>query len=253
MFRHIFGPVPSRRLGFSLGIDLVPFKTCSLNCVYCECGATNKLTVERKEYINYEEVIEEIDIYLTYNNAPDYITFSGSGEPTLNSRIGNIIDYIKNNYSEIPLAVLTNGTLLHLKEVRKALLNADLVIPSLDAASEITLKKINRPHNSIKLYNFLAGLIDFRNEFNGQIWLEVFILPDYNDNIEELMLIKESILKIKPDKIQINSLDRPGAVPNLLKPSFEQLENIKKLFGLSNVEIISNYKKKTINSFRKNI
>ena len=136
MYKYLFGPVPSRRLGMSLGIDLVPRKVCSLDCVYCEVGKTTKLTLERKEYILFDNVIKELTHYFENNPDPDYITFSGSGEPTLNSRIGDIIKFVKQNRPEIPIAILTNGTLLFDPEVRDELKIADVVLPSLDAATK---------------------------------------------------------------------------------------------------------------------
>ena len=142
MYKHLFGPVPSRRLGMSLGVDLVPHKVCTLNCVYCECGATTNLTTERKEYVSYNEIISELKDFFNNNSKPDYITFSGAGEPTLNIHIGKVIDFIKSNYPAIPVAVLTNGSLLNNNQVKQELLSADLILPSLDAATESALKKI---------------------------------------------------------------------------------------------------------------
>jgi len=141
MYKYLFGPVPSRRLGMSLGIDLIPHKICSLNCIYCECGPTTKLTLERKEYVPYDDVVKELDNYFSNNPNPDYITFSGSGEPTLNSRIGDVLEFIKLKKPDIPVAVLTNGTLFYQKQLRAELFNADLVLPSLDAASEMSFQE----------------------------------------------------------------------------------------------------------------
>lgn len=179
MYKYLFGPVPSRRLGMSLGIDLVPHKVCSLNCIYCECGSTTKLTIDRKEYVPYDIVIKELEHYFRNNTAPDYITFSGSGEPTLNSRIGDVIRFIKHNIPGIPIAILTNGTLLYQKQVRKELLEADVVLPSLDAASDLIFRKINRPFHKLNINKYIQGLVNFRNEYKGKIWLEVFIIPGY--------------------------------------------------------------------------
>lgn len=239
MYKHIFGPVPSRRLGVSLGIDLVPHKVCSLNCVYCECGKTTDLTVERKEYVPYGEVISELDRFMLINPKPDYITFSGSGEPTLNSRIGDIVSYIKNKYPDVSLALLTNGTLLSDPEVRKEILGCDLVLPSFDAAMRKAFLKINRPSKNIDMDEYLKGLIDFRKEFKGKIWLEVFILPGYNDSPEDLAAMKEAILKIRPDSVQLNTLDRPGAVEGLKAEPGEMLKKTADDWGLENVEIIA--------------
>jgi len=252
MYKHIFGPVPSRRLKMSLGVDLVPHKVCSLNCVYCECGKTTDLTVKRKEYVPTDEVLAEIDHYLMNNTQPDYITFSGSGEPTLHSDMGKIINYIKDKYPLIPLAVLTNGTLLSDKKVRSELLKADVVLPSFDAATAQAFKKINRPAKEIDLNSYLQGLIDFRKEYKGKIWLEIFILPGYNDDEENLQELKTAIKQIKPDSVQLNTLDRPGVLKNLKPASYEQLSKIIKSWKMKNVEIISSVKeRKKVGSFRK--
>lgn len=259
MYKYLFGPVPSRRLGMSLGVDLVPHKVCSLNCVYCECGATTKLTTERKEYILYDKVINELDHFFNNNSDPDYITFSGSGEPTLNSRIGDVLNYIKSKKSDIPVAILTNATLLNQNDVRMELLKADLVLPSLDAASHNSFTKINKPHESLDIKSYIQGIIDFRNIYSGQIWLEVMILPEFNDSDSDLDILSEVFLKINPDKIQINTLDRPGVEADLVPATLEKLEDIKKywdrkLWNQSRtipVEIISSaLARKDIQSFR---
>jgi len=254
MYKHIFGPVPSRRLGMSLGVDLVPHKVCSLNCIYCECGKTNNLTIERKEYVSFDEVCKELDHYFNNNPDPDYITFSGSGEPTLNSRIGDIINFIKTKKSEVPVAVLTNGTLFSDKKVRDELLKADLILPSLDAASESAFKKINRPENSIEIDKYINGLIDFSNEYSGKIWLEVLIIPGFNDDTDDLKLLKDAIGKIKPDRIQLNTLDRPGVIDNIYAVSRSGLQKIADFLGFENSEIIASTKsRKNTKSYRKDM
>jgi wyosine [tRNA(Phe)-imidazoG37] synthetase (radical SAM superfamily) len=239
MYKFLFGPVPSRRLGISLGIDLVPHKTCSLNCVYCECGRTTKLTTNREEYVPVDEVIREITKYIDENPAPDFITFSGAGEPTLNSGIGEILDFIKLNYPEIPVAVLSNGTLFSDKQVRKEILKADLVLPSLDAATEKVFQKINRPAKNLSIHNIIVGLADFRKEFKGKMNLEIFILPGYNNHREELEELKKVVLKINPDLVQLNTLDRPGTLPDLVGTTKTELQNIIDYWNLGNVEIIA--------------
>jgi len=252
MYKYLFGPVPSRRLGMSLGIDLIPSKVCSLNCVYCECGKTTNLTIERKEYVSYNKVTNELEHYFKNNPAPDYVTFSGSGEPTLNLKIGDIIKFLKSNYPYIPIAVLTNGTLFDQKKVRTELLDVDLVLPSLDAASESSFKKINRPFHTLNINKYIQGLIDFRKEYSGKIWLEVLILPGYNDNKKDLKLLKDAFVKIKPDRIQLNSLDRPGILNTLRSATRNELQQIADFFGLDNVEIIASApKRKEIKSYRK--
>lgn len=251
MYNYLFGPVPSRRLGMSLGIDLVPHKVCTLNCIYCECGRTTKLTLERNEYVPYDVVVKELQHYLTNNPVPDYITFSGSGEPTLNSRIGDVLQFIKSNYPNIPVAVLTNGTLFYQKQVRAELLDADVVLPSLDAASDLSFRKINRPFNKLNINEYIQGLVDFRKEYSGKIWLEVLILPGYNDNPEDLQLLKEAFEKIKPDSIQLNTLDRPGTIDGLRTASKHELQQIVDFWNLDNVEIIATApERKKVKSYR---
>ncbi len=254
MYKYIFGPVPSRRLGMSLGIDLVPKKVCSLNCVYCEVGRTTRLTIDRREYVKYDKVIAELQQFMSKNPKIDYITLSGSGEPTLNSRAGDIIDFVKKNYPEVKTAVLTNGTLLYDKRLRNELLPVDVILPSLDAASQNVFKKINRPHPNLKIKTYIKGLIDLRKEYKGKIWLEVFLLKNYNDSKEELNLIKEAILKIKPDSVQLNTLDRPGTVPNLIPLTKDEMQKVIDFWNLSNVEIIASPPERTnVESYRDDI
>ncbi|GAG90670.1 unnamed protein product, partial [marine sediment metagenome] len=168
---YIFGPVPSRRLGRSLGIDLVPFKTCTYDCIYCQLGRTTNKTLARKDWAPINRVIKQLSSKL--DSKPDYITLSGSGEPTLFSRLEELISKIK-NITDIPVAVLTNGSLLWLPEVRNALKAADMVVPSLDAGSSQIFQYVNRPHRDITFSRMLEGLVKFRNEYNGKYWLEVF-------------------------------------------------------------------------------
>jgi len=244
--------VPSRRLGMSLGVDLVPKKVCSLNCVYCEVGHTTKLTTERREYIPYDKVTIELEHYFANNPDPDYITFSGAGEPTLNSRIGDVLQFIKQKKPDIPLAVLTNGTLLFHKNVRDELMDANVVLPSLDAATEITFQKINCPSRRLMVKKCIQGLINFRNEFSGQIWLEVFIVPGYNDNINDLKALKKAFKAINPDQIQLNTLDRPGTVADIHPASYQDLKKIIDYWNLDYVEIIAAAPlRKSIKSYRK--
>lgn len=251
MYQFLFGPVPSRRLGMSLGVDLVPKKVCSLDCVYCEVGKTTKLTVERNEYVPFEKVTAEIERYLTENPDPDFFTFSGSGEPTLNSRIGDVIAFIKKRRPDVPVAVLTNGTLLHDPEVRRDLLCADVVLPSLDAVSEEVFQKINRPDSRLSVTGCIEGLRAFRREFKGRIWLEVFILPGYNDTEEELERFRDVIGELGPDSVQVNTLDRPGTVAGIEPATREELERIREFWGLDQTEIIAaSAKRKSVKSYR---
>lgn len=254
MYKYIFGPVPSRRLGMSLGIDLVPKKVCTLDCVYCEVGKTTRLTLERKEYIKSEKIKEELTDYFNYNPDPDYITFSGSGEPTLNLCIGEILQFVKKHRPDVPVALLTNGTLLFDKDLRTAIKDASVILPSLDAATEKVFTRINRPPPDLKIENYIQGLIDLRKEFKGKIWLEIFILPGYNDNVEELSKLKEVILKVNPDSVQLNTLDRPGTVTDLRGATRAELQKVLDFWNLSNVEIIAAApERENIKSYRKDI
>lgn len=239
MYKHLFGPVPSRRLGMSLGVDLIPHKICSLNCVYCECGRTTNLTHERKEYVPTKDVLSELKDYFNNNPDPEYITFSGAGEPTLHLHIGEVLGFLKRLRPQIPLAVLTNGSLFGDSEVRKELMPADLVLPSLDAATGAAFRKINRPARNFTIDKYIQGLIDFSNEFEGEIWMEVMILPGYNDDLDNIDALKEALLKIKLNRIQLNTLDRPGTVEGLRTAILEELERIVKHWGMENVEIIA--------------
>ncbi|MEA3462318.1 MAG: radical SAM protein, partial [Bacteroidota bacterium] len=239
MYTHLFGPVPSRRLGMSLGIDLIPHKICSLNCVYCECGATTKLTHDRQEYVPVEEVYSELKDFFKHNPDPDYMTFSGAGEPTLHSHIGEVIAFLKELRPKIPVAVLTNGTLFGDPELRKELIRADLVLPSLDAATDEALRKINRPRRELQASGYIDGLIDFSREFKGEIWLEIFLLPGYNDDVENLKALREAAIKINPNRIQLNTLDRPGTVEGLHPVPMDRLEEISVFFRMDQVEIIA--------------
>ncbi len=254
MYKYLFGPVPSRRLGMSLGVDLVPKKVCSLDCVYCEVGKTIKLTTKRKEYIKTDRVKGELAHYFNNNPDPDYITFSGSGEPTLNICIGDILQIIKKNRPSIPVAVLTNGTLLSDKAVREALKDADVVLPSLDAATQTVFQKINRPDKDLNIDDYIQGLIDFRNEFKGETWLEVFILPGYNDSDEEMAAMKMVIENINPDSVQLNTLDRPGTVAGLRGATNNELIKVSELWNFNNIQIISaSQRRRNIQSYRDDI
>jgi len=239
MYNYLFGPVPSRRLGISLGIDLVPLKTCTLNCIYCECGHTTHLTLKRKEYVLFGAVEAEISHYLAHNPTPDYITFSGSGEPVLNSQLGKVLHLLKIQAPHIPTAVLTNGTLLYLRQVRDEIKDAAVVIPSLDAATDDTFRKINRPHPQLQLDTIMTGLIRFRKAYKGQLWLEIFIVPGLNDTRSELTALKQAIEKIAPDQVQLNTLDRPGPVPDVRAATREELERVLDFWQLENVSLIA--------------
>ena len=238
---YVYGPVPSRRLGFSLGVDLVPYKVCTYDCIYCQLGKTTRKTIQRKEYIERREILLQIKKAISTQQKIDYITFSGSGEPTLNTTIGYLIREIK-KITSIPVAVLTNGSLLYREGVRKELFDADLVVPSLDAACESTFKIINRPHSSISFDRVVKGILNFRNEFKGRIWGEIMLVKGINNNSKEIERFKSIIAENTFDKIQLNTVVRPPSDKSAFPLSIEELRNIKDLIG-GNCEIIPEFKR----------
>ena len=234
---YIFGPVPSRRLGRSLGVDLVPFKTCSYNCIYCQLGRTSNKTIKRKEWVPIDIVIDQLKAKLS--SKPDYITLSGSGEPTLFSRLENLVSRIK-DITDIPVAVLTNGSLLWLPEVRKALKSADLVIPSLDAGSSQIFQYVDRPHSDITFSKMLDGLVKFRDEYSGKYWLEVFLIAGVTTPDAEINRLANCINLICPDKVQVNTVTRPPAEDFAERVPEKQLKTLAAQL-YENAEVIADY------------
>lgn len=252
-YRYLFGPVPSRRLGISLGVDLVPPKICSMDCVYCECGRTTELTLERGEYVPTAEVIRELDDFLAGHPAPDFATFSGAGEPTLHSGIGTILSHLKAAH-RAPVALITNATLLDRAEVRRELRDLDVILPSLDSATAAGLRQINRPHPDIRPERIVDGLAAFREEFPGEIWLEIFLLHPFNTSDAELAQLQAAVDRIRPDRVQLNSLDRPGTEAWVEKVSQADLESIAAKIAHPRVEIISKYRRRLdIRAYRHDI
>ena len=241
----VFGPVPSRRLGLSLGIDLLPFKTCSMDCVYCECGATTNLTCERKEYFPTDDVITEIDSVLAKSPKIDCVTFSGVGEPTLHSGIGRIIRHIRSHYPDLRICLLTNSSMLADPELLDDLKDISLIIPSLDGSNEEELFKINRQISSVTLKSVMAGLLALRARYPKMtMWLEIFIVPGVNDSPESAERFRTLAAQIKPDKVQLNSLDRPGVLDWVRPTPPETLDRIAAVIGQSvPVEIVARHKK----------
>lgn len=222
--------MPSRRLGLSLGVDIVPFKVCTLDCVYCQLGRTTQKSIERKEFVPVKDVLSELKKRIAKGLTADYITFSGSGEPTLNSRLGKLISEVK-KITTIPVAVLTNGTLFYRPDVRDDCSNADLIIPSLDAGDQKTFEKINRPHPDINIEKVISGLCELRKQFAGQIWLEVFLVDSINTEAQQLSSIKRAVELICPDKIQLNTAVRPTADASVKPPDTRRLRDIADFFG----------------------
>ena len=238
--KYIFGPVPSRRLGRSLGIDLVPYKTCTFDCIYCDLGRTTHKTISRQSYVTLGEIKKELELTLpVLDKKPDFITLSGSGEPTLNNNIGEIIREVK-KITSIPVAVLTNSSLLSFNEVRKDLSGADVVLPSLDAITPTLFEYINRPHTSLRIEETISGLIQFRKQCRGQIWLEILFCRGVNDGNEEVEKFKGIIEKIQPDRVQLNTPVRPPAEDFAFPLTLGQLEEIRERLG-DKAEIISEF------------
>ncbi|MBN1127494.1 MAG: radical SAM protein [Chitinispirillaceae bacterium] len=241
-FKHLFGPVPSRRLGKSLGIDLVPFKTCTFDCIYCQLGRTTKKTTARREYVPVREILDELAAYLQAPHGDiDYCTLSGSGEPTLHSGLGNIIASIK-RMTVIPVAVLTNGSLLHDREVRRELAEADVVLPTLAADSETVFQCVHRPEPSITFARHLDGLVRFSGEFRNHLWLELFLLQGITAMEKNVSAMNRIIKKIRPEKIQINTATRPPCEDFAYPVPEKRLRLLSKLIT-GNVEIVAENEK----------
>ncbi|GAB4417237.1 MAG: radical SAM protein [Anaerolineae bacterium] len=211
---YVFGPVPSRRLGQSLGIDTIPLKTCNWNCVYCQLGRTRPVTNERKVYLPPDDILAEVRQALAEHQPGeiDWVTFVGSGEPTLHTGIGELIRQVKAT-TDLPVAVITNGALLYLPEVREALAAADAVLPTLDAGTAALFRKINRPHPEATFERLVAGLTAFRKAYTGKLWVEVMLVRDMNDTEAALRDIAAVLCDIRPDEVHLNLPTRPPAEP----------------------------------------
>ena len=237
--KYLYGPVPSRRLGLSLGVDIVPYKVCTLDCVYCQIGRTTDLTTERRAYVAADVILEEIRGRVAQGLKADYITIGGSGEPTLNSELGVLVDGIK-AMTDIPVALLTNGTLFYRADVRGESAKADVVLPSLDAGDAMTFGRLNRPHVDLSIEKLVDGLSRFRDDFRGRIWLEVFVISPINTTEEDIDRIDQCIGRIRPDKVHLNTAVRPTADPDVKRVEIEQLKAIARKLG-PRCEIISDF------------
>jgi Fe-S oxidoreductase len=244
MYKHVFGPVPSRRLGISLGVDLVVSKSCNLNCIFCECGATKKIQLERQRFKDMNEILEEISAVLK-DIKPDYITFSGSGEPTLSLDLGNISKAIKEDLKyQGKICLITNSLLLADENLMKELEYIDLIVPTLNTLTQDIFEKIVRPDYRTSVEEIRKGFINLNNSnYKGKIWIEIFILENVNDSDKNFVDIAYFLKSenIRYDKIQLNTIDRVGAERDLKAISFEKISRAKKILeenGLNNIEII---------------
>ena len=239
-YRYLYGPVPSRRLGRSLGIDLVPHKICTYDCIYCQIGNTTDKTLVRKEYVPVREILEEVKRFLKEETSPiDHLSLSGSGEPTLHSQIRSVIEGIK-AITSIPVAVITNGSLLYEEGVRQDLLLADIVLPSLDAVSSEVFMRINRPRSGFSIEKVIEGLVEFRKVYKGQIWLEILFCKDVNDSKEELLRMKKTVDRIQPDRIHLNTVVRPPSEKWVAPLNQKEMGKIRAFFG-ERASIISEF------------
>ncbi len=242
--RYIYGPVPSRRLGRSLGIDIIPHKICSYDCIYCQLGNTMDKTINRKTFYKPSLILDELNEFLEQNIEVDFITFSGSGEPTLNSDIGEMISQVK-FISDIPTVVLTNGSLLWDENVRYELKEADIVVPSMDAVSGEVFEMINRPCKELEILKVLDGLRKFSESFQGKIYLEMMFVKGINDSEYEINKMREFIQKLRIDKIQLNTVVRPPCEKDSKPLNKEEMGNIKEMFRDSgSVETIAHFSAK---------
>ncbi|PNR87157.1 Fe-S oxidoreductase [Petrotoga sp. 9T1HF07.CasAA.8.2] len=230
-FQYLYGPVPSRRLGRSLGVSPIPPKTCNFSCVYCQLGRTTNMTNQRQEFFNLQDILEEFKAYIKSGVSQfDFVTIVGEGEPLLYSRIGELIKSIK-AYVDKPVAVITNGALLSEEKVREELNESDLVMPTLDAYDQRTFKRINRPHKSISFDSYVDGLISFSENFKGKIWMEFMMVKGINDDEESLRKIKEIFNRISYDRLYINLPMRPPAENWVTVPEKEKIELAQNILG----------------------
>ncbi len=243
---YIFGPVPSRRLGLSLGVDLVEAKTCTYDCLYCQVGRTTRKILEPDVLVPVEDVQEDLERSLE-GITPDIITFSGSGEPTLHSEIHRVIDFIR-SITDTKIAVLTNGSLLWREEIRRRILKADIIMPTLSSASEKTYRAVHAPHQDLHLNTVINGLRLLRKDYRGNLHLEIVLLKGYNDSDEEIEALREVIGRIEPDKIQLNTVVRPPADPRAISLDRQRLEEIKNFLG-KNTGIIADIPPKQRHQF----
>ncbi len=235
--QYVFGPVLSRRLGKSLGVDVFPEKICNYDCIYCELGRTTKRCPGAGDCLPVATVVEAVKERLREIAQPDHVTLYGPGEPTLHSCIGDIIRGIK-KISKGPVALLTNGSLFWVEEIRKAVLAADLIIPSLDAGGEDTFRAVNRPFGDVTFEKMVEGLVALRRDFRGPIWLEVFLVDGFTAGEDEVRRIKQYVDLVKPDRVQLNTVDRPAAEPYVQVVSRQRMKEIAGLLGPA-CEVIS--------------
>jgi len=235
--QYVFGPILSRRLGKSLGVDVFPGKICNYDCIYCELGRSTKRCPAAGDCLPVETVVEAVKERLREIAQPDHVTLYGPGEPTLHNQIGEIITGIR-KISKGPVVLLTNGSLFWMGEVRRAVMAADLIIPSLDAGGEDTFHAVNRPAGDVTFEKMAEGLVALRRDYRGPIWLEVFLVDGLTTGENEIRRIRQYVDLIQPDRIQLNTVDRPAAEPHVQAVPLPRMTEIAGLLGPA-CEVIS--------------
>ena len=236
-YKYVYGPVPSRRLGISLGISPIPKKTCNYSCIYCQLGRTDHMTNRRSLYFPLEDILTELDRVIQEELDYDVITIVGEGEPTLYLGLGKLIEGIHQR-TEKPVAVITNGALLYDHDVRAELMLADIVLPTLDAWDQASLQKINRPHGSICFEMIEYGIRHFSQEYPGQLWIELMLIEGINDDEESLKKYKEHLEKIRYDRLYINTPIRPPAEPDVRAVSPERMDAAVRMLGGTPIDLL---------------
>ena len=236
--KYVFGPVPSRRLGRSLGISPIPKKSCNYSCIYCQLGRTNKMTNARKEFFPLEEILSEFECYLKDEDRFDVVSIVGEGEPTLYSRLGDLIREIKARTSK-PVAVITNSALMGDPQVRADLMEADIVLPSMDSCDELSWKKIDRPHGQLNYQEIYDGLVEFSHNFKGQLFMEIMLMDGINDDMESLKKFKAALANLRYDKLYVNTPVRPPAEDFVTVSTPETIQNATQMLGGISIDALA--------------
>lgn len=235
--QYVYGPVPSRRLGISLGISPIPKKTCNYSCIYCQLGRTDRMTNTRRMFFPVEDIMDEFDEALKSNIEFDVITIVGEGEPTLYLGLGELILEIKKRTSK-PVAVITNGALFYDSNLRMELYNADIVLPTLDAYDDASFKKINRPYGTLDFGTVNDGLKIFSKEFQGQLWIELMLIDGINDDNESLRKYAETLKQLRYDKLYINTPVRPPAESDVKAVDHEKIDHAVDILGGISIDLL---------------
>lgn len=236
--KYVFGPVPSRRLGRSVGVSPILDNTCNHTCVYCQLGRTRHMTNKRQEFFPLEDILAEFQRYAKDTDAYDVVSVVGEGEPTLYSRLGELLKGLK-KLTDKPVTVITNGALLYDPQVRAELMEADIVLPSLDAVTAEMYHKIDRPYGRLDYEAGLRGLIEFSQEYKGELWLEIMLVDGMNTDEASLQAFAETVKKIRTDRIYINTPVRPPAEAEIMPASHEAIQRACELMGAISIDMLT--------------